>query len=674
MNNNTTSGSGGGSDGNNDVVNWVALVVSLVALLGTFAQVLQQYIASAAGYSNCGESVMGKWHESKKRRFRATELRFEVQFETPVIFVCPPGNDKGPLPGQKIHFVDGTRDSLRDTRSLSREDEAAQQKTLKERRVHTADNERASWVTLLSQLQSMEKESGEWQQNYYKLNPPQSQPLPGFQSHTLAVAIQAKKRSWDTMPTGVKKPYATTTMCHLLEIAAMMGIYWKEFDRSRERYRAEGNGYFLTGTNVPELGLMFTFQIYGKTRFQENRVIPVDEVKELCCGFVSTLFQEDNKDRRRIEFPNEDPKDLSFLQLGSTREIAETMVLIECNTDTANYFRSDETKHGHLFPVPFELLGMLGKTLRIRNSAFRMLPNPTPYVWDKNFFNLRRLIREYWEKIDDSDITDIPPIPQIQQLKEDAEMLVGVLNADKKSNTPGYSLPLLNALHDVLDRCDAFLKGKETDRDLVRMVVREHFQEVMRMINDKGGAEGDTDGKSTRSGEKATAERFDELTAASPERRQEAFMELYFFKVLREVRKSAVTSYRRRQTTHYAPSTHSREASVVDNTIEGKVEAPSPSASGTPSRPISPVPTTPGVEKRQSDQLIPTVHIHPPDPVPQQYLGMDITTSLDSQAAAIWCTLVLRMLCWLLLHDFNKKDVQIAKSELLGSRLPVYIA
>lgn len=41
---------------------------------------------------------------------------------------------------------------------------------------------------------------------------------------------------------------------------------------------------------------------------------------------------------------------------------------------------------------------------------------------------------------------------------------------------------------------------------------------------------------------------------------------------------------------------------------------------------------------------------------------------------AIWCTLVLRMLCWLSLHDFHKKDVQIPKSELMGSRMPVYLA
>ncbi|KAH6988680.1 hypothetical protein EDB80DRAFT_690236 [Ilyonectria destructans] len=40
----------------------------------------------------------------------------------------------------------------------------------------------------------------------------------------------------------------------------------------------------------------------------------------------------------------------------------------------------------------------------------------------------------------------------------------------------------------------------------------------------------------------------------------------------------------------------------------------------------------------------------------------------------IWTTLVFRMLCWLLLHDFHENDVQIPKSELFSNQLPVYIA
>jgi hypothetical protein len=45
----------------------------------------------------------------------------------------------------------------------------------------------------------------------------------------------------------------------------------------------------------------------------------------------------------------------------------------------------------------------------------------------------------------------------------------------------------------------------------------------------------------------------------------------------------------------------------------------------------------------------------------------------DDKLNTIWCTLVFRMLCWLLLHDFHKMDIQLSKSEVLGSRLPVYI-
>jgi len=48
---------------------------------------------------------------------------------------------------------------------------------------------------------------------------------------------------------------------------------------------------------------------------------------------------------------------------------------------------------------------------------------------------------------------------------------------------------------------------------------------------------------------------------------------------------------------------------------------------------------------------------------------------LAEECERIWYLLVFRMLCWLMLHDFDRRDVQISdtKSALLGSRLPVYI-
>ncbi len=39
----------------------------------------------------------------------------------------------------------------------------------------------------------------------------------------------------------------------------------------------------------------------------------------------------------------------------------------------------------------------------------------------------------------------------------------------------------------------------------------------------------------------------------------------------------------------------------------------------------------------------------------------------------IWISLIFRMLCWLLLHDFDKGDTNIIPSDLKGSRMPVFI-
>lgn len=393
--------------GGSDRVETAALVISLVALIGTFLQVAQQYFASATGYANCKKSLSGGWLAKVHRRFRLLELRFEVEFETPVIFVCKPDNKRGPVQGADILFLTHKEKSKIEAgiwtskdqkqveeqlRKIQRsrltfwkpqgragateeqdehqnsiwefwrwpqkahEESKERQRQIQHNRVHTADNEEATWLKLLRTIHDMEKTSAAWVQDHHEksrenqLGPIKTSnkifPRP---KHSLVVALQAKPQSWDNMPTSVKKPFATTTMCHIVEIAAMMGIYWKEFDRSRDKYRAEGNGFMLTGSTVADLGLCFTFQICGKARFRENRIIPVDGVKSLCFGYVPTLFQEE-EDIRRI-----DAKDPDELQFGSMLEIAETMVALKCNTNTANYFKTlfQGAKHQHLFAGTF---------------------------------------------------------------------------------------------------------------------------------------------------------------------------------------------------------------------------------------------------------------------------------------------------------------------------------
>lgn len=347
------------------IVAAAALVVSFVAFGATLMQCLQQYYASARGYSQCNDKVMGDWATTKSRHFSWGELRFEVEFEAPVIFVCPPGNDKGPVPEAQIHELDGTKDSLERTwTTLNMSQRRDYEKRSVKERIHTSDNERASWTILLSAVQCMEKESREWhleQFGYDTANPPTtneifsrhnlpSKPPTLKESHTLVVALQKKRKSWDTMPANIIKPYATTTMCHLVEMLAVIGVYWKVFDRRADRYRAEGNGFMVLGERLSDLGLLFTFHVNGLSRFEGNRVIPVDEIKELCFGWVPTIYRS-TSDKRRLEVPIH-LFDLSSLQMGSRAEIAETLMIIGCNKNATNHYQGLDGSNGrtsHLF-------------------------------------------------------------------------------------------------------------------------------------------------------------------------------------------------------------------------------------------------------------------------------------------------------------------------------------
>ena len=75
---------------NSDAVALLALIVSLVALLIGFLQVVQQYAATAYDYRRCSARTMGGWSKHTKRLFVPSEIRFEITFAVPHIGVRPP--------------------------------------------------------------------------------------------------------------------------------------------------------------------------------------------------------------------------------------------------------------------------------------------------------------------------------------------------------------------------------------------------------------------------------------------------------------------------------------------------------------------------------------------------------------------------------------------------------
>lgn len=350
--NGTSPSSNGGSDDDNTelIVAVIALIISLLAFIATSLQALQQYYASATGWASCNESVMGKWARYSKRPIRWSEFRLEVHYEVPIIFVAKPDNQRGPLGEDRICEIikmDGSESNLDFTTSTEEFDQQRQDNN--RQLVHTADNENATWYALLMAIYRMESESRQWQSQAWQEefeSSQYSQPCPSPETHSLVVCMQRKRRTWDNLARTLGKPYATTTISHLIEFIAMLGIHWKKFDLDNDRYRAQGNGFAIYGTYMENMGTVFTFEKQGPTWFERNRIISNYNVKKYCFGLAPTIFS------REGSVYADEPKDIGNLQLGSFAEIGQTLAEFGCSNKTVDYFRryADESRHSHLFP------------------------------------------------------------------------------------------------------------------------------------------------------------------------------------------------------------------------------------------------------------------------------------------------------------------------------------
>jgi hypothetical protein len=148
--------------------------------------------------------------------------------------------------------------------------------------VHTAEDEGCSWVLLLDALQGQERISRAWDRG----------PDNSAHDHTICYLIQRKTRGWDFMPLNATKPFATTTICHLVEIMAMLGLVWTDFNVKASLLSAEGNGYMVKSEYTPGLGILTRFSRLSKPTHTGNRIIPCKEIKRLCFGEIPSLFDD----------------------------------------------------------------------------------------------------------------------------------------------------------------------------------------------------------------------------------------------------------------------------------------------------------------------------------------------------------------------------------------------
>lgn len=300
---------------------------------------------------------VGKEWDRSKRLFSIEDYRERSKVEIPVFFLTRPAITPVPLRDKPFWYIDGTDDSCRNSGVNSRVETRAG--------IYFDDDKRAiiddkkalpSWMLLLSALQQMERESSQWQKRQLEVGRPNSM----VQNRTLFPALQR----YAALPEGHfsvdNSICARTTLGDLCNITMILGMVWHEFDKVTHRYMCEGNGMSVTGTKVRGPNFLFTFFKSHQGSYQENRIIPSAEVRELCFGYVPTIFRTSNMFEEGIRSPAdaEELEDiLHTIQLDSPLGIVHTMSRIGCNLRTQSYFKVADSKVTHAFPgkTPYTL-------------------------------------------------------------------------------------------------------------------------------------------------------------------------------------------------------------------------------------------------------------------------------------------------------------------------------
>ena len=279
-----------------DRVAVTALVVSLVALLTTVGQLLQQYFATADGYRRCQASVMGHWAQRTRLRWRWRQFRFETLYTVPEIFIAkggvfarenevlilgdttsrqlslaPPAaiwnqdtesavtNITGSNPGVKLGGTVKPQKRNGDLRSSKRA------VLLSPDLLHSHSDELVSWLPLLHWLHEGTRASFE----------SVGIPRPSFVGDTTPDALLTwrtfpalvmQERSWDFQPPDVIRPLAKTTVSTIAILARRMGMRWKDFRPEEGILRAEGHSHIITSTVVRSLGLVLQYNYTGRSK------------------------------------------------------------------------------------------------------------------------------------------------------------------------------------------------------------------------------------------------------------------------------------------------------------------------------------------------------------------------------------------------------------------------
>ncbi|KAH8813027.1 hypothetical protein F5884DRAFT_320838 [Xylogone sp. PMI_703] len=292
-----------------------ALIISIIALVATTAQLLQQYFATADGYRRCLPEVMGAdWGNKTRKRMRWRELRYETLYYVPRISIelvnsAAIDNSRTESDVFRENWEGAAFGNISNKAYILGSEIQTDEQMEDEGRseISTGSGEKVCWVSLLKRLRMIR---GDIEKVYntaaiYKPGKqiPNQTSLPNQICATPAVVcMRILRRSWDFMPFDVVRPVCVTTISDIAVLAIRLGMEWKEFKPVAGTLIAEGSGQLLTSQIVRSLGLCLEYTYTHRTLYADiyeqfrpkrsigdiliNSYLPVAGISDLVFGVV----------------------------------------------------------------------------------------------------------------------------------------------------------------------------------------------------------------------------------------------------------------------------------------------------------------------------------------------------------------------------------------------------
>ncbi|TRM69435.1 hypothetical protein BD626DRAFT_474034 [Schizophyllum amplum] len=218
-----------------DATALAALIVSLVALVVTLLQVVQQYASTAYDYRRCSKRVLGQWAQRTRRHFIFSEVRFEVTFSTPHLSIFFPRDYRTLKRRPTQMSTEQTSLTSTDKRAhTSIDTQDIRIPVAPKQFVYEADRPSfSSWPpTPHKEIQQYDITDQPWFLNFQ--DPSVSEARCGWLSVLAAAAasdvgLYVKERRWsyDYMPQSLTRPIASADRASFLSLMSLRRVPWR---------------------------------------------------------------------------------------------------------------------------------------------------------------------------------------------------------------------------------------------------------------------------------------------------------------------------------------------------------------------------------------------------------------------------------------------------------------